>query len=384
MNKGVVLHHPHNQREREFGMNVLHLLVSGGIGGIEILMKNYAQHSKHNNIFVFTWKAGEIAETMERDGARIYTTDAGREGIYATLKRIRHICLTEKIDIVVSHNSAPLLKLALIYIKITLPHVHVVAYAHANAKDICDHSRKRGLLRRKLVHWLGFQFAEGIIAISQSVKESLHDYLHINPQKVQRIYNGTPVGLATDKRTVNIKDAGLRLIYVGRLIPEKGVQETLRALAHADKRIPFTFTIVGDGPYRKNLERLTTELKMSDRVCFLGQRSDVNALLRDADVFIHFPVWEEGFGITVIEAMSSGVVCVVNNRGAMTEIIEDGVNGFIVDSNDVEALGDILRKLMEMSPMEWERLRENALQKAELFSVERFAENLDCYLLGIK
>lgn len=380
---GVVLHHPQDHRKRVERMNVLHLLVSGGIGGIEILMKNYAKHSQHNNIFVFLWKTGEVADAMKKDGVRIYTMDAGRECAFVTLKKLGEICRCEKVDAVVSHNSAPLLKLALLYMKCTMPKVRVVAYAHANAKDICVSSRKKGLLGRKMIHRLGFRWADGVVAISQSVKRSLKEVFCVAPEKVQLIYNGTPIEPEMPENTRDLERNILRLIYVGRLIPEKGVHMTLRALAEIQEQIPFVFTIVGEGPYRKELENLTEQLQLSDRVRFLGERTDVPQLLCDADVFLHLPNWEEGFGITVIEAMAAGLLCVVNNRGAMPEIVDDGMNGFVIDAQNPYLLGDALKKLVALPPQEQEKLRKNAHQKAQKFSVEAFAKELDLYLVEI-
>lgn len=378
METGVVTHHPHSQRKREDRMNVLHLLVSGGIGGIEILMKNYAAHSKLNNIFVFTWKTGEIAEAMEASGVDTYATDAHKDGALVTLKKIRNICVNERIDVVVSHNSAPLLKLALLYIKLTVPHVHVVAYAHANARDICGSNKKKGLWGRKLVHKAGFWIADGVVAISQSVKKSLEEYLGVDPKKIRRIYNGTPVNA---EKLQTSSDACLRLIYVGRLTREKGVQTILHGLARV--QMPFVFKIAGEGEYRKELEKLTERLQLQDRVHFLGQRSDVPKLLKSADVFVHLPTWEEGFGITVIEAMAAGLICVVNNRGAMPEIVDDGVNGFVVNPEDLQALENVLEYFTHLSVEEQDKLRENARQKAGCFSVETFTEELDGYLREI-
>lgn len=358
-------------------MNVLHLLVSGGIGGIEILMKNYAKHSQHNNIFVFLWKTGEVAEAMEKDGVRIYATDAGQENALVTLKKLGQICRSEKIDVVVSHNSAPLFKLALLYIKITMPKVRVVAYAHANARDICDSSRKKGLMVRKMVHRLGFAVADGIVAISQSVKRSLEDTFRVPSEKVHIIYNGTPIEPIVDEKVQNSEKTELQLIYVGRLIPEKGVQNTLKALAAIQKQIPFVFTVVGEGPYREDLEALVEKLQLRERVRFIGRRTDVPKLLANADVFVHLPVWEEGFGITVIEAMAAGVMCIVNNRGALPEIVDDGVNGFVIEAQKPFTLGDVLTKIGALSAQEQGKLRENAYQKAQAFSIETFAEKLD-------
>lgn len=365
-------------------MNVLHMLVSGGTGGIEILMKNYARQSAHNNIFVFVWKSGEVAREMERCGVPVRVTNAGEEGLLTTLKRIRRICLEEQVDVVVSHNSAPLLKLALLYIKFTLPGVKTVAYAHANARDICESSRKKGLLLRKTVHRLGFAGADGIIAISESVRTSLQTVFGVKKERVTKIYNGTPIA-AQKAHPGHPKDKGcLNLMYVGRLIPEKGVQNTLYMLAELRKTVPATLTVVGDGPYRDSLEALTNTLGLEDRVRFLGQRSDVSDLLAQADIFVHLPDWAEGFGITVIEAMAAGLPCVVNDRGALPEIVEDGISGRVVKAGDSEGLQKTLKVLWDAPGGEWHRLRTGALHRAEAFSLESFVQKLDGLLTEVR
>ena len=364
-------------------MNVLHLLVSGGTGGIEVLMKNYAQDSTHKNIFVFVWKSGEIAKMMEQNGASVYVTNAAVEGMFTTLKKIRQICRKEQIDIAVSHNSAPLLKLALIYIKIFVPNVKVVAYAHANARDICEHKRKKGLLLRKLVHRLGFAAADGIVAISDSVKASLQIYLGVNEKKIFRIYNGTQIARTCDLKDRTSEKNILKLIYVGRLIQEKGVQNTLFVLSRLKGKLPFMFTVVGDGPYRQTLEKMANQLGLEDCVTFQGNRTDVSQQLEEADVFIHLPEWDEGFGITVIEALASGRLCIVNQRGALPEIIEHGKNGFILPADDPEAIQNLLEEIWDMSDEARSRMQNNARSSARRFSLEYFVRELDEYFREI-
>lgn len=358
-------------------MNVLHLLVSGGTGGIEILMKNYAQNSTHKNTFVFVWKSGEIAQLMEQNGVSVYVTNAGADGMLTTLKKIRHICMTEKINVVVSHNAAPLLKLALIYIKMTVPGVRVVAYAHANARDICEHTRKKGLFLRKLVHRMGFAMADCIVAISDSVKASLREYLHVNDRKIMRIYNGTQLWDSNIESAARVGGESLKLIYVGRLIREKGVQNTLVALSKLRERIPCVLTVVGDGPYREELESLVKKQGLEESVCFLGNRQDIPELLSKADVFVHLPEWEEGFGITVIEALASGLPCVVNDRGALPEIVEDERSGYIVSTKALEKVPVLLEEIWKMPDEKLCHMRRYAHDRAKMFSMEMFVTELD-------
>lgn len=364
-------------------MNVLHLLVSGGTGGIEILMRNYAQDSAHNNTFIFVWKSGEIAERMKQNGASVYVTNAGSDGLYTTLKKIRQICREEKIDVAVSHNSAPLLKIALLYIKMTLPGIRVVTYAHANARDICEYKRKKGLPLRKFVHKLGFAAADSIVAISDSVKVSLQEYLGVKEKKILRIYNGTPVESTNCRGCNRTTAAPLKLIYVGRLIPEKGIQNTLQVLSKLRNRVPFLFTVVGDGSYRETLETLTKHLGLEDWVRFRGNRNDVPEQLAQADVFVHLPEWDEGFGITVIEALAAGCVCVVNQRGALPEIIDNGKNGYVVPTDDPAETLKILETIWKMSEEEWQQVQRAALERAQAFSMETFVQELDNHLSEI-
>lgn len=90
------------------------------------------------------------------------------------------------------------------------------------------------------------------------------------------------------------------------------------------------------------------------------------------------PEWEEGFGITVIEALAAGKVCIVANSGAMPEIITDGVDGFIVEKGNVMELANCL---MELGKEKINIIRENAKQKATCFSMKKYCSTLDRLIL---
>ena len=227
---------------------------------------------------------------------------------------------------------------------------------------------------RKWIYRTTFLRADGAVAISNSVRDSLVRYLGLPEKRITVIYNG-----AILKRFFHERPAGdgkpLRLIYVGRLIEEKGVQTILKALGRlADT--DYRLTVVGDGDYREALQTLARELGIAEKVHFLGTRTDVPELLSQADVFLHLPECEEGFGIAVVEAMASGLICVCGDRGALPEIVEDGVSGFIVKDNDPAVLADILRTIAA-EPARYEAVRANAVAASRKFSIEAFTEKLD-------
>jgi len=360
-------------------MKVLHLLVSGGVGGIEMLMRHYAAGSDHDNCFLFLWGGGEIAAQMQKEGRRVVIMDLEREGGRKTFRKVTALCQKERFDAVVSHNSAPLLKILLLWLKLRCRNLRAFAYAHANARDICADRRKRGLWLRKAVHRAAFRWCDGVIAVSASVKESLTEYLGIPAEKIRVIYNGIPLPEELLPRRENEIP---QLLYAGRLTPEKGVQVTLRALKLLAEELEFVFSVAGDGDYRPALEALTEELGLSERVRFLGARCDVPRLLAKTDVFVHAPVWEEGFGISVLEAMAAGCICVCARSGALEELITHGADGFLAEKDSPESLAAMLKDAL--SGAESDKIRRNAITRARAFSLEAFCGGLDGYLGGTR
>jgi glycosyltransferase involved in cell wall biosynthesis len=106
--------------------------------------------------------------------------------------------------------------------------------------------------------------------------------------------------------------------------------------------------IVGTGPEREHLEHLAGELAIADRVQFLDQLSfqALAAEYRNATVFA-LPTLQEGFGIVFLEAMASSLPIVAGRAAAVPEIVDEGVNGFLVDPDDHVTLAQTLARLLE-------------------------------------
>ena len=117
------------------------------------------------------------------------------------------------------------------------------------------------------------------------------------------------------------------MVTVANLRPEKG-HDTLIAAASriVDERPDTEFLIVGDGPLRESLERQVTARGLGARVRFLGERSDVPALLASSDIFV-LPSRSEASPNGVLEAMAAGLPIVASRVGGVPELVESGVHG---------------------------------------------------------
>lgn len=167
-------------------------------------------------------------------------------------------------------------------------------------------------------------------------------------------------------------DRPVDVIFTGRLIAEKNVDLLLRALGRlTGEHPPVRGLVVGDGPERHRLERLRSELGLTDSVTFTGYlpgSGDVLAAMKAARVLV-LPSTREGFGMVVLEANACGlpVITVRSPGNAASELIREGHNGWVVPA-DVDALAAAVRRALSLpaparvaehvGEYTWERLAE--------------------------
>jgi GalNAc-alpha-(1->4)-GalNAc-alpha-(1->3)-diNAcBac-PP-undecaprenol alpha-1,4-N-acetyl-D-galactosaminyltransferase len=164
------------------------------------------------------------------------------------------------------------------------------------------------------------------------------------------------------------------LIAMGRLHPQKGFDLLLRAFERLQAKHPdWQLTILGEGPMRAELEALCSELKLTDRVHAIGSVQNVPDYLRQADLFV-MPSRFEGFPMALCEALAHGLPAIAADcLSGPRDIIEDGVNGVLVATEDVDALVAGLDELMS-DPIKRQQLAQNAPQILDRFGIDRVME----------
>lgn len=158
-----------------------------------------------------------------------------------------------------------------------------------------------------------------------------------------------------------------RVIMVGRLVAQKNPLLFVAAAAALRRRLPAVrFRLVGDGPLRAEVERAARAAELGDALELTGERHDVPALLHDADLFWLTSDWE-GLSNAVLEAMAAGLPVVATDVGGTAELVDAGVEGYVVDAGDRDAL--VARSLEILSdPDRLTRMRAAARARAAQFS----------------
>lgn len=161
------------------------------------------------------------------------------------------------------------------------------------------------------------------------------------------------------------------LISVGRLDPRKGFDLLLRAFHQIRDRHPdWQLTILGEGEIRAELEALRAELKLGDCVHLPGAVKNVSEYLHQADLFV-MSSRVEGFPMALCEAMACGLPTIATDcLSGPSDIIDCGVNGLLVPSEDINALAVGLDALMS-DPAKRQQLADNAPQVLDRFGLEQ-------------
>lgn len=156
-----------------------------------------------------------------------------------------------------------------------------------------------------------------------------------------------PNGVDLDKYTVPERDwSSPRLLSVGRIVHQKGLDLGLRALSQLQD-LDWHWSIAGDGPQLENLKSLANELGIADRVTFLGwqSREELTKQYQVANIFL-FPSRHEGMPNAVLEAMACGLPVVATRIAGNEELVVEDETGLLVPTESVGELRDALRKIL--------------------------------------
>jgi glycosyltransferase involved in cell wall biosynthesis len=174
--------------------------------------------------------------------------------------------------------------------------------------------------------------------------------LGADPARVFRAPHSTNIAplhaVARERFAKSPVPAPVTVLTVGRLIPRKGIDRLLRAVAgvpDADLRV----AIVGNGPEEARLRCLAGELRIAERVAFHGfvDQPDLPARYAAADIFA-LPTLDDPFGMVLLEAAATGLPLVASPfAGASDDLVEEGRSGFVADPDETAAWATALRRL---------------------------------------
>lgn len=303
-------------------MRILHVIASLEIGGAQRLLVDLLPlqaNSEKVDLLVYEQVHNNFERTIEQAGIRI-------------------ICLNEHNF----HNPTIVLRLKKIFKEYDLVHAHLfptiywtsLAARGTNVKIVytehsTSNSRRDKWYFRPIERFMYSRF-DRIISISQQTQDALTSWLRQCDERFVVINNG----VNTQKfASVTSSVIPKSLIMVSRFASSKDQETAIRAMKQMDNEV--ILYLVGDGENRARCETLAKELGVSERVSFLGPRSDVPELVASSYIGIQSSNWE-GFGLTAVELMAAGKPVIASDVDGLKQVVEGA--GLIFKHGDSEDL----------------------------------------------
>lgn len=326
-------------------MKVLHILNSFATGGAEKLVLDtvplYNQNGITTDVLVFHNKNYAFHAALEQTkSCKIYNLNVG--SVYNPISIVKMMRILKKYDIAHAHLF-PGQYYVVIAKLLSFAKVKLVFTEHNTTNR-----RLENKIFKAVDKWI-YTFYSKIIAISPQIKDLLVDHTGFNENRIQVIENGVAINniveaIPLNRREINptIEEGDKILIQVAGFRAQKDQECLIRAMALLPERCKLI--LVGEGVTRAHCEIVVNELKLNNRVFFLGIRTDIPNLLKTADIVVlssHF----EGMSLSSIEGMASGKPFVASNVPGLTEMVEG--NGVLFEESNEKELASKINTLLE-------------------------------------
>lgn len=359
-------------------MKVLHILARGETGGLEILCKNIALKSDWENIVCFVCGGGTICDEMKEDEIPVKILNNNFLKIKKSVKQLVEICKNEKIDIVNLHDGGTHLQIVYLLMQKKLNNIKFIKTVHTVYEKKFFVEKNKNIIKAKINYITlkkALKKSNKVICVSKAVQKSLVDEFKLQNTRV--VYNGIDISSTTINKNKIIKND---IVYVGRVEKVKGIELLIKAVSILkEKGIDTNLCIVGEGDYSVNIKKLVEELDIKDRINIVGRQNHnkVGKIMNESKIFVYPSIWQEAFGISIIEAMEQGCICIAFKKGGIPEIINDYENGFIIEKESEELLAEKLEYVLRIfAEGKTEKIKEKALKTAQRFSIENTIKNL--------
>ncbi len=346
-------------------------------GGITVyilrLVETLRQQGYESAVFS---SGGEYAPMFEEKNVQLFTQDIKTKSeihpkLVPALFRLLRLIRQEKIDVLHAHTRV----------------TQVLAFwagklSGTPVVTTCHGFYKVRLGRRLLPAW-----GDRGIAISEPVGKHLVEDFHIPPSRVRVVHNAVDIHLLDEQYRQHSQEAvkkGFGFLpedrvvgIVARLVEDKGHEYLVRAGAELLGEFPdLRILIVGDGREMDKLKALSAELGIQSRVVFTGNVSDVSKPLAAMDIFAFPATWREGFGLSIVEAMTCSKPVIVSNIWALNSLIQNGETGFLVEPKRVDLLAEAIRNLLA-DPVLRRKIGANARRAVEEhFTIDRMGAEI--------
>ncbi|NUN64580.1 glycosyltransferase family 4 protein [Pseudanabaena biceps] len=334
-------------------MRVLQLIDDASLGGGQmhvLLLSKYLQ-LEDIEVEIATEATGWLVDQAQILGIPTYAIAISNKLTCQSFQNIYQLLKFQKFDVIHTHGGTAgfwgRLVAASLQNKPKVIHTyHGLHYLNTTQTKSPQQTIKTAIFQK--IDQLLLHITDRVICVCCSDYEKAIAAKVTSPAKTSIVYNGIeidkfsdPLHKETARKIFDISPTEFIFGNVGRLHEQKGHKYLLQAFSKVADRARLL--IIGDGDLKDVLIKLADDLQISDRVTFLGARSDIYEFLSAIDVFVMPSLWE-GQPIALLEALAIGKPCIISDVDGIPEVITNGVNGYLVKPKNVEGLTQVMNE----------------------------------------
>lgn len=348
-------------------MKILHIITSLAIGGAEKLMVDLLPRLQQRgcsvDLFVLDGHETPFMQELRKANINVIISAIG-ESVYNPRHILRLRRIIGSYDIVHSHNYSPQLFAAIASIE---KKVILCTTEHSSS------NRRRSLFWfRPIDKWM-YQRYHKIICISDQTEENLRKHLRTNIPTIQTIYNGVDIqkyAQAYPSDEIQSKFLGKKVIsMVAGFRAAKDHKTLIESMRYLP--IDYHLLLVGTGITQEDYKDYVKQLKLGERVHFLGARIDIPNILKASTVKVISSHWE-GFGLVSVEAMAAEIPVIASDVPGLSTIV--GNAGILFPKGDAKSLAHEIQRACE--DIRWrESLILRGKERAKQFDIETMTYN---------
>lgn len=326
---------------------ILYLSTSSGPGGAERVISNLSASldPARFRAVLCLFRPGWIQVHTESRGVRTYVIPTHGMFDWRWMLRFKRLLKDEHVDLIHAHEFDANVQGTFVA---TLSGIPLVATVHGK-----NYFWEK--LRRRLAYrWVSRRAT--MVTVSENLKHFVVEKVGIDPGQVKVVYNGVdvlpqidPFDIGKCKEDLGLPSGNQIVGVVGNLYPVKGHQYLIASIPAVLAKCPnTTFVFAGRGQLEAELKSQAFQLGVNEQIRFLGLRQDIPRILSMLDVFV-LPSLSEGLSMAILEAMVAGKPVIATDVGGNPELVEDGETGYLVPSQNSQALADRLITMLTNS-----------------------------------
>jgi glycosyltransferase involved in cell wall biosynthesis len=322
-------------------MRIIHVVETLHVGGLERVVVDLVKEQVkrgHQCLVICLFEEGRLANELSDSGIKLEVCNKTSGIDFKAINKLAEQIKSFNPDVVHTHNLVCNYYTACAKLK-AVSKVLLINTRHGIG-------RGKVIIKELFLYGVSLLITRWVVGVCDVTRDKLRKEFSFFRKKIITVHNGIVIDKFkkksfSDKRRV-LKQLGINgkpilVTIVARLNPVKNHKLLLQAFAQIQQQISDCYlVIIGGGELITNLQELTLDLNLKQKVIFLGDRNDVTDLLSGMDLFVLCSK-QEGYSISLLEACASGLALIATDVGGNKEIVTKD-NGVLVQSDNVQAL----------------------------------------------